>query len=131
VTALAIIILAQVASSAPTVLPTQQVLSVAQVRRLIDGRQHIGQIVRVRGYVDRRCYNLGCNLKARRRGNDDSDVSIAGGSVVEQAILLNRGRRVTIRARISEPALYTELGGDLVVSTDRASEIIPLSIEGL
>jgi hypothetical protein len=104
-------------------------LTIAEVRSAVDSMKREGDVVWVRGYISKGCYSLGCEVADTLALTDKTAVSIAGDSPLEPQIRRLAGKRVTMRVKINKPRSYTSPDGDIIISTDRASEVIPMEIQ--
>ena len=101
------------------------VLSVGELRTVIDARTAEGTEVIVRGTVSRGCYSLGCALHANSEGMGLPSVSLAGGTTVEPALRAAAGKTLTLRAQIAENSCTTIVCPPPI---DRHPDIIPIEI---
>ena len=118
-----------VASTAcATARPTDAVLTVAELRAIMNVDQSEGQVVSVRGFIDPYCYVRGCSLLTDPADRSKPKVSLAGGTPVEPALRANIGRLVIVDGIVGKPRGGTDAAGNLRVTADRADEFIPTGI---
>ena len=106
-----------------------KILSVSEVRQILEARTRKGEIVRVRGFVSDECRRLSCELLSEKGNSDSEWVSIDGDTKVEKELVARSGKPVVLRVKLGEPRIYETAEGEIVAATDRASEIIPIEIE--
>ena len=107
------------------------ILTVLDVRDALAAGDRTGAVVRVVGTVSDVCQPLSCSLRTTLGGweRGGETVSLAGGSPIEAQLRSLAGKRVVIRARVGEAASRRLPSGEIVVSADRVSELIPIEIE--